>query len=132
MKYTKKALFVTLILLVAGLVIGCKADSVEVGMVETHLGNEWHANYTTFSGTKADTFRADAGQTLVVEYDVVVEEGMLDIQVENPDGEVDWKVALEDDDVDTVQVPLEREGRYTLRIRGESTGGGWDLTWEVQ
>jgi hypothetical protein len=125
-------MWLSVLLLLAVLLTGCEADSVEIGMVETHLASEWRATYTTFSGTKTDIIQADAGQTLVLEYDAQVDKGMLDIQIENPDDEVIWEMPLQEDNADTVQVPLPQEGRYALRIRGEDTGGGWDLTWDIQ
>lgn len=128
----KSTLLVTLLALLATLVTGCTGDSLEIGMVETHLGDEWRASYTTFTGTKSDTFQADAGQTLVLDYEVQVEKGTLYVVLENPDDEVVWKMSLQEDNAGTPQISLEQDGRYTLRLRGEDTGGGWDLTWDIQ
>ncbi|MEJ2210894.1 MAG: hypothetical protein P8129_17905 [Anaerolineae bacterium] len=131
MKY-KTILFLTLSLLIAGLLAGCQVDTVEVGMVETHLPGNWRASYRTFSGTKRDTFRAEAGQTLRLAYDVVVERGNLTIEVQDPDGKILWDASLQENKADVADVSLQKDGRYTLVVRGNDTGGRWNLTWDVR
>lgn len=131
MKY-KTVLFLALSLLLAGLLAGCQVDTIEIGMVETHLPHDWRASYATFTGTKRDAFEAEAGQTLRLAYDVTVERGTLTLEVQNPDDEVVWDVSLQEGDSAAVDVPLERDGRYHLVVRGDDTGGSWNLSWDVQ
>ena len=132
----RKALLVWLFtaLVLGALLGGCgnRQSSLVVGMREHHLPGNWEASYITLIGARNDRFRAKAGETLNLGYDVQVDKGMLTLQVENPADEVVWEVALENDEADSVEVPLEQDGRYTLRIVGEDTSGGWDLQWTVQ
>ena len=128
----QRAFFFISTILFVGLLAGCAADRVAVGMRETNLPGQWQATYTTFSGTKADTFPADAGQTLVLEYETEVDKGSLTLQVESPDDEVLWETALEEGGADTVRVALNQDGRYAIVLSGEDTGGSWDLEWEIE
>lgn len=131
MKY-KTVLILALSLLLAGLLAGCQADTVEIGMVETKLANDWRASYTTFTGTKTDRLQAEAGQTLRLGYDVEVSKGTLTIEVQNPDDGVVWDLSLAEGDSGAVEVPVEQEGTYTLVLRGDDAGGSFDLTWNIQ
>jgi NADPH:quinone reductase-like Zn-dependent oxidoreductase len=127
-----RAAFLISIILLAGLLAACEADRVAVGMRETNLPGQWQATYTTFSGTKVDTFRADAGQSLVLDYETEVDKGSLSIQVENPDDEVLWDVAFDEGGADTIRVDLNQDGRYAIVLKGEDAGGSWDLEWELE
>lgn len=121
-------------LLFGGLLASCGdgTSRIEIGMREIHLSGDWQANYATFTGRKSDTFQADAGQRLDLEYKTQVDRGTLKILVENPADEVVWQVSLQEGQSDSVQVPLEQDGRYTMRIVGEGTSGSWHLQWNIQ
>ena len=118
--------------LLGGLLASCGSSSMEIGMMETHLPGNWQASYSTFTGRKSDTFQADAGQSLNLDCDAQVNRGTLEIQVEDPDDQVTWQRSLQVDLSDTVHIPLEKTGRYTLLINGNGTGGSWDLKWNVE
>ena len=128
----RNVIWLTLFLLLAGLLAACGRSTVEIGMMETTLPGSWEASYRTFSGAKRNTFGADAGETLVLDYKVVVDKGMLSLRVENPDGEDLWDLSLEEEAADTVEVPLNTDGRYTIVVEGDATGGGFDLSWELK
>jgi hypothetical protein len=126
------AVFLLSVMLLGGLLIACQADRVAIGMNETNLPGQWQATYTTFSGTKVDTFRADAGQTLILDYETEVEKGSLTVQVEDPDEEVLWETAFDEGGADTVRVDLNQDGRYAIVLIGEDADGSWDLEWEIE
>ena len=132
----RKALLIWLFmaLVIGGLMAACGEGQsrLVVGMRENHFPGHWQASYTKLIGTKTDRFQAKAGETLNLGYDVQVDKGMLTLQVENPDDDVVWEVALESDEAESVEVNLEQDGRYALRITGEDTSGGWDLAWNVR
>jgi hypothetical protein len=119
-------------LLLGVLLVSCGYSSIEIGMMGTHLPGNWQASYSTFTGRKTDTFQADAGQTLNLKYDVQVNKGTLDLQVEDPDNQVIWQRTLQVDQSDTVHISLEKTGHYSLLINGRGTGGSWDLKWNVE
>lgn len=119
--------------LVLGLVLAsCGQSSIEIGMVETNLPGNWEASYQTFTGEKTDTFRAEEGQTLAIEYDFQVEKGTLNIEINNPEDQVIWDLQIEADQANTTQIHLTNSGRYSIIIEGQTTGGGWNIDWEIQ
>lgn len=52
--------------------------------------------------------------------------------MQSPDDEVVWDLSRQDHDSGIVQISLEQDGRYVLRLRGEDTAGGWDLKWNIE
>jgi hypothetical protein len=115
-----------------GLVAACGQSSLEIGMVETNLPGRWEASYTTFTGTKDDTIRAQAGQILEFTYDVQVDKGDLSISVDRHDREALWEVSLQEDARDAVEIALDRDGPYTIVVEGDKAGGSFELSWELR
>jgi len=132
MKQIPKAVLTLVLLVVIGLLTGCGKSSLEIGMVETNLPGRWEASYTTFTGTKTDKIRADAGQALILEYEVNVDKGDLSIEVNHQDAGALWDVVLQEDVEDTVVLALEQDGPYAITIEGDNTGGSFDLSWELE
>ena len=121
-----------LLLVVISIGIGCAQSSVEIGMVETRLPGRWEASYATFTGTKRDTIRAEAGQTLVLEYEVEVDKGELHIALEPQDRGALWDVTFEKGAADTVELALSQDGPYALTIEGDNAGGSFALSWQIE
>jgi hypothetical protein len=119
-------------LLVIALLAGCGQSRLQVGMMENHLPGRWEARYTTLIGTREDTVRADAGQTLTLDYDVKVEKGTLSITVTNPERKALWQVSLQEGEKDRIQLDLDQDGRYTIAVDGDSAGGSFDLSWGLE
>lgn len=119
-------------LLLAGLLAACGQSTIEIGMLENHLPGRWEASYTTFSGAKIDRIRAEAGETLVLEYEVQVDKGDLSLRVDQPGGEPLWNLTVREDAQNTVQLPIEEAGTYSLIIEGDNTGGSFTLSWQLE
>jgi hypothetical protein len=132
MDHKRTTMWLTVSLLLAGLLTGCGYGRVTIGMVENHLPGRWKASYTTLTGTKEDTVRADAGQTLTVDYDVKVDKGTLSLQASERGNPALWKVSLQEDAKDAVELSLEQGGLYTIAIDGTDAGGSFDLSWELE
>ncbi len=120
------------LLLLTVLLTACGHSSVALAMRETHILDRWKASYSSFTGVKTHTLQADAGQSLALTYDVQVDEGTLSLQVKNADGELVWEEVMQVARADTVNVPTEQTGRYTILIQGEQTSGSWDVNWRLQ
>jgi hypothetical protein len=116
----------------AWLLAGCGASTLEIGMVETNLPGRWEASYTTFTGTKLDTIRANAGQTLVLEYEVTVDKGNLGVEIIGQEDEILWGMSFKEDAEDSVELGLEQNGPYTIAIEGDNTGGSFYLSWDLE
>lgn len=131
MSYKRTAIWSAIALVLVGLVTGCGQSSVEVGMVETNLPGRWEASYSTFTGTKLDSIPAQAGETLLLEYEVEVNKGDLSIEIRHSEGGSLWDVSLQEDADNRVELALEQDGPYTIAIEGDNAGGSFRLYWEL-
>lgn len=132
MNYRRKAVWAAIALVLVGLVAACGQSSVEVGMVETNLPGRWEASYSTFTGTKVDSVRAQAGETFLLDYEVEVNKGDLSIEIRHSgDGSL-WDVSLQEDANDRVELDLEQDGPYTIAIEGDNAGGSFSLSWDLR
>lgn len=120
------------LLLLAPLLAGCGSSSLKVGWRETSSLKQKQAQYVTFDGTQTKTFHAEAGQTITLEYKVTVEKGSLTLKLVAPGGESLWEETYHENGEDAVSVTMPDDGRYTLRIEGEETGGSFDISWSMQ
>ena len=120
------------LLLLTHLLAGCGSSSLKVGWRETSSLKRKQVQYVTFDGTQTKTFRAEAGQTITLDYEVTVEKGSLALKLVAPGGESLWEKTHNEDGEDAVSVTVPDDGRYTLRIEGEQTGGSFDISWSVQ
>ena len=132
MNRKRTPMWLTIAFFLIGLLAACGPSSLEIGMMETNLPGRWEASYMTFTGTKADKIQADAGQTLILEYEVDVDKGDLSIEVKHPEAGALWDVVLQEDAEDTVELALEWAGPYTITIEGDNAGGSFDLSWELE
>jgi hypothetical protein len=132
MKRKRTTAWLATALFLTSLLAACGQSSLEIGMVETNLPGHWEASYTTFTGTKADKIRADAGQILILEYEVKADKGDLSIELNHSEAGTLWDVTLQENAEDIVKLALEQDGPYTITIEGENTGGSFDLSWELE
>jgi hypothetical protein len=132
MKHVDKALLLVSAVLLLALAVGCGQSRIQIGWVESNLPGSFAASYVSFSGSEVRTVRADAGETLVLQYAAEVNEGTLAIMVEAPDGEMLWNVSLEEDAEDMADFPVEQDGRYSIVVRSDGTAGSFDLSWGVE
>jgi hypothetical protein len=119
-------------ILLLGFLAGCGQPKVYLGWMASNRPGHMRACYAAFSGSKVRTVQADTGETLVVEYDATVNKGILAISVQGPDDEILWAVSLDRDSKDSVELPVEQDGRYAIVVRGGSTGGSFALWWHVE
>ena len=72
----KKWLGFALLMLV--LLSGC---SRKLSWVSTNYGNQFNASYQLFDGKQVDFIKVKAGERLTLDYEVVVNEGALTLQL---------------------------------------------------
>jgi hypothetical protein len=131
------------LLLLAALISGCQMGTIHIGNVrigETRIGmfgsngpGEMSYTYTTFSGYESQQATVEvAGQTLALDYEVVVTKGSLRIEVQDPSGTVIWSETLSADSQDTVDIPAEAPGEYLIAVQAEGAGGSFRLAWQVK
>lgn len=119
------------LLALAALLAGCGSSSLKIGWRETSGLKRKHAEYVTFDGTQSKAFRAEAGQTIQLDGEVTVEKGALHLKLASPGGETLWEESYQEGGDASVSMTAPEDGRYTLRIEGEETGGGFDISWSV-
>lgn len=132
MNHVGKALLLVSAVSLLALAVGCEQSRSQIGWVESNLPGSFAASYVSFSGSEVRTVRADAGETLVLQYTAEVNKGTLGIMVEAPDDEMLWDVSLHKSAGDMAEFPVEQAGCYSIIVRGEGTAGSFDLTWEVE
>jgi len=128
---TKATLLALVLLSMTGLLVGCGSSTVKIGWVGSSGPGHTGYRYTTFDGVERKTFRAQAGQTISLDYDVAVEKGALVLKVVAPDGESLWEETFREDAADTVTLTAPQNGLGTIRIQGQATGGSFDISWSV-
>ena len=117
---------------IAALLIGCGGpSSLRIGWIGQDGLRSKSARYQLFSGVKRGSFDAKAGEMIVLEYAVEVQEGTLALSLNDPDGEALWSATFEERRTDEVRVEATQDGRYGVVIEGESTRGSFEVAWCV-
>lgn len=123
----KKTTIIILLILTALL----SACTRQIGWVGLNYGNIIDASYQFFDGKKVEKIQVNAGERLIIDYDVEIDEGLLHFELLNPQREQVWEASFLEDHQNQVGFPSETNGRYTLRIIGEQTRGSFELRWET-
>jgi hypothetical protein len=89
-------------------------------------------SYNKFTGKEIGYFKAEPEDIIIFEYIVEVDEGSLDIQIEDSDQEILWNASLQKNAEDKVQLSLKREGDYQITIIGNETSGRFHISWKLQ
>ncbi len=132
---TKRWIWVLLgMICISTVFMGCgrRSSSLKVGWVGSDVPGAIAYQYERFSGVERQSFRADAGESFVLDYNVEVEEGTLVLRLTAPDGDTRWERVLNEDGEESSTVTLEQDGRYRLEIEGQETQGAFALDWEIE
>lgn len=114
-------------------VFGCSGtSSLKRGWVETSGLSHANVRYNYFDGVERMSFRAEAGDKIQLDIDVQVEEGSLAINLEDPDGNEAWSKTYQEDAEGSASMIATEKGRYHLRVAGEETEGGYEISWDVE
>jgi len=133
MKHFCKTLFIFLAVVAVVTLAGCAQSEVRIKCQGTNMPGHMAYRYDRFTGdAETHNVSVKAGQTLVLTYDVVVNAGTLSIQVDGPDNETVWEIALQEGAQDTVELALEEGGQYCVVVMGKKTGGSFDVSWELR
>lgn len=124
-------LSITICILTLSLV-GCSSSSVKVGWLETSGVSHKTARYETFSGSEQAKICADAGQTITLDYTVIVNKGTLTLVIEKSDDPSYWLNTFSQDASDTITIVAEDKGCYSLQVTGEQAGGSFDIAWSLE
>jgi len=103
----------------------------KVKWVEMNIGDTFKASYQYFNGREVEFIKLDSGETFILSYDVVVEDGSLTLEWENPDEDLIWKETFLENDQGTFEFTSETDGRYRLIVVGDETRGEFNFSWEI-
>ncbi len=123
-----KKMMLLMTLIFAVFFSGCTTKANWVGM---NYGDQFCATYFLFDGNQKETFSLTAGETLTLDYDVDVDAGRLTLQLEDASGEIVWAKTFLESAASVFGYTVLSSGRYTLKVIGDQTQGGFDLSWEI-
>ena len=127
MKRKATAAFLLIVMLSAIAFTGC----TRVLMWSGNSGKDHiEAKYKKFTGTEKKRIRLEDGDTLVIGYQSEVNEGTLSLTLTDPDG--NEVVILRADTEGTERFGADEGGKYTLNIRGDKTGGSFEINWSIE
>lgn len=132
MKNVKLFAVAMLCVLLATCLAGCRIKAGTFSEACVELPKSISCESTLFNGSKKYTVRAQSGQTLTLDYDVMLDKGTMDIQIKNADGDVIWETAIDDAATDTADLPIEKDGKYQVVLKGDDMGGEYDVSWDVK
>jgi hypothetical protein len=123
-----------LLLLGLGLALAsCGSQFTCRGCVENATPGHVDYRYQFFNGPFTRRVKADAGQTLTVDYTATVDEGTLDMRVIDPGGELVWQETFDtgSNAIGSQGVRIQQSGRYQLVVEGHETRGSFRIDWQV-
>ena len=126
------SLLISLSVIYTALLSGCSQSQLFIGSQGYNMPGQISYQYHTFTGSETCRFEAESGQTLTLDYDIGIGKGSLIIEVEDSIGNEIWELQSNEDTEDTVELLLEEEGLYAIKIRGDNAGGYYDIRWELQ
>ena len=122
--------------LVIGLLVvvlaACTTMQAKVAWTGESAPGKMTYSYEKFTGIERENIAGEEGKTLILSYDIAVNDGRVFIQVMDPQNQVLWSIIVKSDTADTVELPLNFTGEYPLIVRGENTSGSFDISWVVQ
>ena len=116
-------------MLVANAVMSGNAYStVKKVWAETRFEGHWSATYDTFDGLEGAMCLLREDQVIHLSYDLNVKKGKLTVAVIQPDGSRLWTKTVEQPGAGSTTLVTKMAGRHTIRMEGEATSGGFELT----
>lgn len=132
MNTIRKAVWILTAVILGGFLIGCGRTTFRLGWLESNRPGRFSASYVTFTGSESRWLQVDAGDRLVLTYDVEVAKGRLALKIEAPDDRILWWRSFSDDAQGSAELALEQGGRHSIVSDGDRTGGSFRLSWALQ
>lgn len=87
--------------------------------------------FSTFTGTESNKFKAQKGDLIKPTYDVTLTKGKITIELISPTKELVWKKDIQQNEQGMTEFVLEESGWYTFLVTGKAAGGSFYLSWDV-
>ena len=110
----------------------CGGVTTKVMWRESSRPGHWRAAYDRFNGAAQSRFRAQEGQVITLEYEIVVDEGVLTAQIVDPEGEALWSQTFREHTSGSTTFKTPQTGRYRVRVEAERTAGRFAFAWWVE
>jgi len=131
----RRGIFALLLLgMILLFVFGCKgsdSSSVRIGFVGSNYSNHMDYEFSTFTGTESNKFKAQKGDLIKPTYDVTLTKGKITIELISPTKELVWKKDIQQNEQGMTEFVLEESGWYTFLVTGKAAGGSFYLSWDV-
>jgi len=118
------------------LVSGCNANSIIDGDVRmnirTHGDGQISRIYNTFTGFENESLEAEMGQTISIDYEATLDEGLLIIEWQDPNGTVIWQKILAESESGRENIGILSPGRHTIAIQGKKASGNFYVSWNIE
>jgi len=127
-----KSRLLLLVTVLAVLTAGC---TVEIGMLSSSVNRRMQARYTYFDGMKSKSARLQQGDSLLLNFEAVVESGSLMLRVRDPERDVIWEKqypASEENYRSAYTLEVPRTGSYRMEVEADQSQGSFNLSWEAQ
>lgn len=127
-----KSRLLLLVTLLAVLTAGC---TVEIGMLSSSVNRQMQARYTYFDGMKSKSVPLQQGDSLLLNFEAVVESGSLMLRLRDPDRDVIWEKqypASKEDYRSAYTLEVPRTGSYRMEVEADQSQGSFNLSWEAQ
>jgi len=133
-KFTRGVFPLLLLGVILLFVFGCKgsdSSSVRIGFVGSNFSNHMDYEFSTFTGTESNKFKAQQGDLIKPTYDVTLTKGKITIELISPTKELVWKKDIQQNEQGMTELVLEESGWYTFLVTGQAAGGSFYLSWDV-
>ncbi len=125
-------LLTSLLGLVSLLLASCSTATMKIGYVCTDRPDAFDCHYMKFTGVKSTIERLHSGETLVVDYDISVEQGTLELRIVDPTGAFIWEQEFGSPQADSISISADPGGNYRVIVQGLGTRGGFTVAWTVK
>jgi hypothetical protein len=88
--------------------------------------------YNTFNGIENESLETEMGQTISIDYEATVNEGILIIKWQDPNGAVIWQKNLAESESGSENIDIKSPGRHTIAIQGKKASGNFSVSWNLE
>jgi len=105
--------------------------SVKLGWVGNAFPGHSEATFARFRGEELYSVHLEAGEAFVLQYNIDLEEGILELRMQDGNDDVLWVESFDEPAADESRISADEAGWYTLVVQGDDAKGMFDLTWSV-
>lgn len=134
----KRNLIIILLITIfqAGLLSGCNLSKIKIGEVRMMYGSNEEGriayNIRSFTGVESGSVQATKGQTIPFSYRVILDQGSLLIEWQDPEGEVMWQEVLAESGSGGAEISILFPGEYVIIVQGNGFSGNIDVSWDIK